>query len=74
MRDKCFIGVLSDEAVDEMKKDADRAAKVLAKVKEERKDLTLQPDSFVKATLKEKKIVSHDTRSISVAFKSDLWY
>ncbi|KIP03550.1 hypothetical protein PHLGIDRAFT_496512 [Phlebiopsis gigantea 11061_1 CR5-6] len=61
-RDECLIGVLSPEAAEEMEKDAQRAAEDLAKLKEERKGLVLQPDTFVRATLVERKEVSHDTR------------
>ncbi len=63
-RDECFIGTLTDEAVEEMNKDAQRAAEALAKVKEERKGLTLQPDNFTRATLVKKTVVSHDTRYV----------
>lgn len=59
-----MIGVLSDEAVTEMEQDAKRAAEVLNRVKEERKGLILQPDSFVRATLVKKTEVSHDTRYV----------
>lgn len=61
-RDECLIGVLSDEAVEEMKKDAVRAEEELKKIKEERKGLSLQPDLFMRGILVERKEVSHDTR------------
>ncbi|KAJ3533482.1 hypothetical protein NM688_g7276 [Phlebia brevispora] len=61
-RDECYIGVLSNEAVGEMKKDAMRAADALAKVKKEREDFALQPDLFTSATLVKKTEVSEDTR------------
>ena len=47
-----------------MEKDAERAAEELAKVKEERKGFSLQPDSFTRATLVERKEVSYDTRYV----------
>ncbi|KAI0340404.1 hypothetical protein BDW22DRAFT_1334308 [Trametopsis cervina] len=62
-RDECLIGNLSGEAIQEMEKDALRAAEALQKVKEARKGLTLQPDSFVRATLVKKKVLSKDTRT-----------
>lgn len=61
-RDECFIGVLTDEAIKEMEKDSQRAAESFAQVKEARKGLTLQPDSFTHAILIRKTIVSNDTR------------
>jgi len=45
-----------------MEEDAKRAAKELAKVKEEREGLALQPDVFTRAKLVERKEVSSDTR------------
>lgn len=61
-RDECLIGVLSEDAVEEMKKDAERAEKALAQLKEERKDFVLQPDALIKARLVKREEVSHDTR------------
>lgn len=63
-RDECYIGGLSDEAVEEMKKDAARAADALAKLKKKREGFALQPDMFTRATLVEKKEVSEDTRFV----------
>ncbi len=63
-RDECFIGVLTEEAVEEMKKDAERAAQALAKVKQARQGLTLQPDNFTRAVLIKRTEVSHDTRYV----------
>lgn len=57
-----MIGVLSDEGLKTMEKDAERAAKVLAKIKEERKDFALQPDVFVAARLVKRKELNKDTR------------
>lgn len=54
--------MLSDEAVEEMEKDAKRAAEALAKVKKERKNAAMQPDSYTRATLVKKNDVSGDTR------------
>lgn len=47
-----------------MEQDAKRAAEVLNRVKEERKGLILQPDSFVRATLVKRTEVSRDTRYV----------
>ncbi|GJE93762.1 molybdopterin binding oxidoreductase [Phanerochaete sordida] len=62
-RDETLIGVLADDAIEEMEKDAVRAEKELAKLKEERKGLSLQPDLFMRGVLVERKEVSHDTRT-----------
>ncbi|KAH9920934.1 uncharacterized protein B0H18DRAFT_1190512 [Fomitopsis serialis] len=61
-KDECLIGALSEEGIKAMEEDARRAAKELAKVKEERKGLALQPDVFTRAKLVERKEVSSDTR------------
>lgn len=50
-----------------MEGDAKRAAKELAKVKEERKGLALQPDVFTQVKLVERKEVSSDTRYVPQA-------
>ena len=56
--------MLADEAVTEMKKDAERAAQELAKTKKERAGCALQPDVFTRATLVQKQEVSLDTRFV----------
>ncbi|TFY58429.1 hypothetical protein EVJ58_g6427 [Rhodofomes roseus] len=61
-KDECLIGALSEEGIKAMEEDAKRAAKELAKVKEERKGLALQPDVFTRAKLVKRKEVSSDTR------------
>ncbi|PCH32962.1 hypothetical protein WOLCODRAFT_147072 [Wolfiporia cocos MD-104 SS10] len=61
-RDECFIGVLSKEGMDAMRKDAERVSKELAKLKEERKDYALQPDSYIAVKLVKRKEITHDTR------------
>ena len=64
-KDECLIGSLSEEGIKAMEEDAKRAAKELAKVKEERKGLALQPDVFTQAKLVKRKEVSSDTRYVS---------
>lgn len=50
-----------------MEKDAERAAKALAKVKEERKEFALQPDVFAAAKLVKRKELNEDTRFVSLS-------
>ena len=57
-----MIGKLSEDGVKAMQEDAVRAAKELAKVKEERKGMALQPDVFTQAKLVKRQEVSSDTR------------
>lgn len=45
-----------------MNEDGERAAKELARVKEERKGIALQPDLFTQAKLIKREEVSADTR------------
>lgn len=47
-----------------MEEDAKRAAEAMANIKKDRKDDTLQPDSFTRATLVKRKEVSKDTRYV----------
>ncbi|KAH9947340.1 Oxidoreductase, molybdopterin-binding domain-containing protein [Amylocystis lapponica] len=61
-RDKCLIGALSKEGLQAMEKDSERAARALAKIKEERKDFALQPDEFIAAKLIKRREVNTDTR------------
>ena len=61
-KDECLIGKLSEDGVNAMREDAVRAAKELAKVKEERKGMALQPDVFTQAKLVKRQEVSSDTR------------
>ncbi|KAI0701790.1 hypothetical protein C8Q76DRAFT_242105 [Earliella scabrosa] len=61
-KDECLIGALSEEGINAMKEDAERAAKELAKIKAERKSMALQPDLFTQAKLVKRKEVSADTR------------
>ncbi|RDX54486.1 hypothetical protein OH76DRAFT_1461500 [Lentinus brumalis] len=61
-KDECLIGALSEEGIKFMQDDAVRAAKELARVKEERKDMALQPDLFTQAKLIKREEVSPDTR------------
>lgn len=61
-RDECLIGELTKEAMKVIEKDAERAAKVLAEMKEKRKDFALQPDVFVAAKLLKREEKTSDTR------------
>ena len=67
-----MIGALSKEGVKAMEEDAKRAAHELAKVKEERKGLALQPDVFTQVKLVKRQEVSSDTRYVlSLDTRSD---
>lgn len=48
-----------------IEKDAERAAKVLAEMKEKRKDFALQPDVFVAAKLLKREEKTSDTRFVN---------
>lgn len=61
-RDECLIGTLSKEGMEAIERDAERAAKVLKKVKEERKGLALQPDVYMPAKLVKRVEKNDDTR------------
>ncbi|KAI0073788.1 hypothetical protein K474DRAFT_1602723 [Panus rudis PR-1116 ss-1] len=61
-RDESLVGALNKDGIRVMEKEAIRARKELAKIKAERKGLSLQPDLFTPAKLVKRKEVSGDTR------------
>ncbi|KAI0369801.1 hypothetical protein BV20DRAFT_996285 [Pilatotrama ljubarskyi] len=60
-RDECLIGELTEAGIKAMEEDAVRAAQELKELKEARKGLALQPDSFTAAKLVKRKPVCADS-------------